>query len=224
MADEVYQENVYVKQTKPFCSFKKIVRQQGSNIPLFSFHSVSKGFIGECGKRGGYVEFTNISKDIHDIFVKYVSISLCPNVLGQLMVGLMLSPPKAGDESYATYEAEKNAIYDSLKRRATFLVDALNRLEGVSCNPAEGAMYAFPKISLPPKAVAAAKAEGKVPDLFYCLRLLEQTGICVVPGSGFGQEPGTWHFRTTFLPPEDKMQTVIEKMAKFHQDFMTKYR
>ena len=36
---------------------------------------------------------------------------------------------------------------------------------------------------------------GLAPDMFFCLRLLEETGICVVPGSGFGQREGTYHFR-----------------------------
>lgn len=37
------------------------------------------------------------------------------------------------------------------------------------------------------------------PDMFYCLKLLEETGICVVPGSGFGQRQGTYHFRSAFI-------------------------
>jgi aspartate/methionine/tyrosine aminotransferase len=48
-------------------------------------------------------------------------------------------------------------------------------------------MYAFPSIDLPTKAIAAAKAAGKAADTFYCLALLQATGIVVVPGSGFGQ-------------------------------------
>ena len=32
-------------------------------------------------------------------------------------------------------------------------------------------------------------------DMYYCLEFLRQKGVCVVPGSGFGQIPGTWHFR-----------------------------
>lgn len=36
---------------------------------------------------------------------------------------------------------------------------------------------------------------GLAPDMFFCLQLLEETGICVVPGSGFGQREGTYHFR-----------------------------
>ncbi len=51
-------------------------------------------------------------------------------------------------------------------------------------------MYSFPQLRLPPKAVEAAKAAGKAPDVFYCLRLLEATGISTVPGSGFGQVRG----------------------------------
>lgn len=42
-------------------------------------------------------------------------------------------------------------------------------MEGVSCQPLEGAMYAFVKITLPPKAVEAAKAKGQQPDAFYCV-------------------------------------------------------
>lgn len=104
-----------------------------------------------------------------------------------------------------------------------------------------GAMYAFPQITLPPNAVAAATERGLVPDVFYCLELLSQTvamlwhlvlwsasmlvqGICVVPGSGFGQAPGTWHFRTTFLPAEDKISQVTDRLGSFHQNFMAKYR
>lgn len=52
MADEVYQENVY--QSRPFISFKKIVTEMKAPVSLFSFHSVSKGFLGECGQRGKY--------------------------------------------------------------------------------------------------------------------------------------------------------------------------
>ena len=60
--------------------------------------------------------------------------------------------------------------------------------------------------------------------MFYVLELLERTGICVVPGSGFGQKNGTYHFRTTFLPSEDKMLKVGERFKKFHEEFIQKYK
>ena len=54
-------------------------------------------------------------------------------------------------------------------------------------------------------------------------RLCVTIGICVVPGSGFGQRADTYHFRTTFLPPEDEIDEVIARMSKFHAAFMRKY-
>ena len=59
------------------------------------------------------------------------------------------------------------------------------------------------------------------PDEFYCLRLLEATGICVVPGAGFGQKEGTLHFRTTFLAPGTEW---VGSIVKFHREFLDKYR
>ena len=40
-------------------------------------------------------------------------------------------------------------------------------------------MYSFPKITIPPAAIAAAKAKGKEPDVMYCLELLEETGMSI---------------------------------------------
>lgn len=48
-------------------------------------------------------------------------------------------------------------------------------------------MYLFPRIELPKKAIEAAKSANKAPDAFYAARLLDATGIVVVPGSGFRQ-------------------------------------
>ena len=60
-------------------------------------------------------------------------------------------------------------------------------------------------------------------DAMYCMSILEETGIVVVPGSGFGQADGTWHFRTTFLPGEDKIDAVVERLSAFHENFMKKW-
>ena len=51
-------------------------------------------------------------------------------------------------------------------------------------------MYLFPCIHLPLKAIKTAEAEKTAPDAFYCRRLLNATGIVVVPGSGFWQVIG----------------------------------
>ncbi|GAB2250022.1 hypothetical protein Droror1_Dr00013381 [Drosera rotundifolia] len=226
LADEVYQENVYVPE-KQFHSFKKVSRSMGygeKDIALVSFQSVSKGYYGECGKRGGYMEVTGFGAEVREQIYKVASVNLCSNISGQILASLVMSPPKVGDESYESYSAEQDGILSSLARRAKTLEDALNSLEGVTCNKAEGAMYLFPRIRLPEKAIKAAEATKKAPDAFYALRLLEETGIVVVPGSGFGQVPGTWHFRCTILPQEDKIPAVVERLKEFHKKFMDEYR
>jgi len=230
LADEVYQENVYHKEVKPFVSFKCVLRELQQAIPntydnfeLVSFHSISKGFVGECGKRGGYMELVGFHPEVRTLIYKLASISLCPNVVGQILLDLMCSPPVEGDESYQLYVKERDEIYNGLKERALSLVAALNKLEGVTCNPAEGAMYAFPRITIPEKAVAQARKANLEPDAFYVMSLLDETGICVVPGSGFGQRPGTWHFRTTFLPQKEKIPIVIQRLSAFHKKFMQQY-
>ena len=60
-------------------------------------------------------------------------------------------------------------------------------MEGVSCNKLEGALYLFPRLHLPSAAIRAAESKGVSPDTFYAHRLLDATGIAVVPGSGFHQ-------------------------------------
>lgn len=225
LADEVYQENIYVDDKK-FHSFKKIVRSlgYGEDLPLVSYQSVSKGYYGECGKRGGYMEITGFSAPVREQIYKISSVNLCSNITGQILASLVMNPPKAGDESYASYQAEKDRILTSLARRAKALEDAFNNLEGITCNKAEGAMYLFPRINLPQKAIDAANAANKAPDAFYALRLLESTGIVVVPGSGFGQVPGTWHFRCTILPQEEKIPAIISRFKVFHEAFMAEHR
>ncbi len=222
LADEVYQVNVY-EPSKPFVSFKKVIFEMRSPVQLASFHSVSKGVIGECGLRGGYLEVFNVPKQTMDVVYKMMSISLCANLPGQVAVDVMMSPPKPGDPSHEKYVTESSLIFESLKRRAVKLGEALNKFEGVNCNLSEGAMYLFPRIVLPPRAVEEAKRQGVAPDAYYCMQLLEETGVVVVPGSGFGQVEGTWHFRTTMLPPEDEIDEVVEKMGVFHDQFLRRF-
>nr|KYP43628.1 Alanine aminotransferase 2 [Cajanus cajan] len=179
---------------------------------------------GECGKRGGYMEVTGFSTEVREQIYKMASVNLCSNISGQILASLVMSPPKVGDESYESFMAEKGNILASLARRAKTLEDAFNKLEGVTCNRAEGAMYLFPQIRLPGKAIKAAEEANTAPDNFYCKHLLNATGVVVVPGSGFGQVPGTWHFRCTILPQEEKIPAIVTRLTEFHEKFMDEFR
>ncbi|KAJ2724283.1 alanine transaminase [Coemansia sp. Benny D115] len=222
LADEVYQTNIYTG-TNPFVSFKKVVSQMRSEIELFSFHSISKGMIGECGRRGGYYEAVNIDDAVMGQMLKLASVGLCPNVQGQMAVEIMVNPPKPGEPSYEQYTKEIDDIFQSMKRRAKKLAAAFNSLPNMSCNDAQGAMYLFPKVELPQGFIDEAKAKGQSPDSMYCMQMLEATGISVVPGSGFGQVPGTFHFRSTFLPPEQLFDSFIDGFKRFHLGLLARY-
>ncbi|KAL8111758.1 hypothetical protein AgCh_019459 [Apium graveolens] len=226
LGDEVYQQNVY-QDERPFISSKKVLMDMGppmsKEVQLVSFHTVSKGYWGECGQRGGYFEMTNIPPKTVDEIYKVASISLSPNVPGQIFMGVMVNPPKPGDISYDRFARESKGILGSLRKRAQIMTDGFNSCRNVVCNFTEGAMYSFPQVRLPPKAIDAAEKAGKVPDVFYCLKLLEATGISTVPGSGFGQKDGVFHLRTTILPAEEDMPAIMSSFKKFNDEFMELY-
>ncbi|KAL8594886.1 hypothetical protein ACOMHN_038449 [Nucella lapillus] len=226
LADEVYQHNVYAAGSQ-FFSFKKVLMEMGApynTMELASFMSASKGFMGECGYRGGYAEVINLHPKIKEMYHKSISAKLCPPVAGQAVMDVIVNPPKKGEPSYEKFMEEKTAVLNKLKEKAKLVTDTFNSIEGITCNEVQGAMYAFPNITLPPKVIAAAKANNQSPDAFYCFALLETTGVCTVPGSGFKEKPGTFHFRTTILPPVEELKAVLNHFKTFHTEFLAKYK
>jgi aspartate/methionine/tyrosine aminotransferase len=212
-----------------FHSFARIMNEmKETDVSLFSLNSVSKGFLGECGHRGGYLEMRNVPDAVLDEFIKLGSIKLCANVSGQFTTYFLVSPPRAGDESYTTYIRERDAVIADLKAKAEILANGINAIPGMSVDIPRGAMYAFVRFSLPKEKginvdsmTAAERKEYEASrDSSYCFDLLEKTGICVVPGSGFGQRAGTFHFRTTFLPPRDEIKGLVEQLKEFHLNYI----
>ncbi|KKY21062.1 putative alanine aminotransferase [Diplodia seriata] len=225
MADEVYQTNVF---SGKFISFKKALRDlqkaepgKYDELELASLHSISKGMVGECGHRGGYYEMVGFDPQVKAEIYKFVSIQLCAPVIGQCFVEMMVNPPKEGEPSYPLYKEEHDGIYKNYHDRAMALFEAFKKMEGVECASPAGSMYLFPTINLPKKAIEQAEKEGRQADEFYALRMLDATGVCTVPGSGFGQKEGTYHFRTTFLAPGTDW---VGRIVEFHRKFMEEFR
>lgn len=212
IADEVYQDNLYGAE---FISFAKAVGDK--DIPLFSLHSASKGFHGECGHRGGYLEVRNPPKiagsDAHfnNILVKQASVSLCSNTVGQALLYMVVNPPQKGDDSFALFENEKRAVLDSQLEKATMIKEAFKEMDSVECFGRIGALYLFPRLNKLP--------DGKS-DFDYCMALLEKTGLSTVNGGGFGQKKGTQHMRIAFIPPINLLQNVLPRWIEFHNQFV----
>ncbi|MFH2005870.1 MAG: aminotransferase class I/II-fold pyridoxal phosphate-dependent enzyme [bacterium] len=212
IADEVYQHNTY---GAAFVSFAKAVGKR--EVGLFSLHSASKGFYGECGHRGGYlevrnppaVEGTNLS--FTDVLLKRASVSLCPNTVGQSMIYLMAAEPKPGSPPYEQFLAECGAILSALQAKALMIKEAFTHMRGVECFGHIGAMYLFPRLNGLPEGTT---------DFDYCMALLEETGLCTVNGSGFHQRPGTSHLRIAFLPPRGLLAEVLPRWIEFHNGYV----
>jgi len=90
-----------------------------------------------------------------------------------------------------------------LSARRDITVEACNSIPRMSCVPPRGAFYAFPKIDIP---------DG---DDVFVKDLLLQKYVLVVQGSGFGQKPGTKHFRIVFLPQEDVLRKAYAEIGGF---------
>jgi aspartate aminotransferase len=90
------------------------------------------------------------------------------------------------------------------KQRHDFLVDALNKLPGVSCLPGAGTFYAFANIE------GAMEIMGVKDDAAFAEHLLHG-GVAVVPGSGFGA-PG--HMRLSFACALETLREALHRMDR----------
>ena len=85
-----------------------------------------------------------------------------------------------------------------LRRKAELVYKRFNSIPGVSCRRVQGAMYAFPKIDLPPKALE----EAKVHTLY--------TRLCFIK-SADGKPSVVKHFANVCEVPKEQFAGRIDK-------------
>ena len=108
-----------------------------------------------------------------------------------------IAPALNGDQGHL------DVVKSKLTRRRDLTVQALNAIDGITCVAPQGAFYAFPRLDL------------GLEDKVFVADLLRATGVVMVHGSGFGQRPGSQHFRVVFLPPEETLQRAYDALAGF---------
>jgi aspartate aminotransferase len=94
---------------------------------------------------------------------------------------------------------------EAFKARRDFVVRALNSLPGISCLPGAGTFYAFADVS------RATAALGLRDDGEFAELLLNEGGVAVVPGSGFGA-PG--HVRLSFATSMQNLESAMERIGR----------
>jgi aspartate aminotransferase len=90
------------------------------------------------------------------------------------------------------------------KQRYEYLLEALNRIEGVECPECDGAFYAFPSF----KAVID-RLPGIRDDVELAAWMLENAGVAMVPGTAFGA-PG--HLRLSFATSMENLQICVKRI------------
>jgi aspartate/methionine/tyrosine aminotransferase len=92
---------------------------------------------------------------------------------------------------------------DSYERRRDLLVGALNRIDGIQCQPPRGGYFAFPDIS------------GIERDAYrFAERLIDEAGVVVTPGPDYGPQ-GQGHVRMVFgAASEDEVREAAERMQR----------
>ncbi|BES71799.1 pyridoxal phosphate-dependent aminotransferase [Marinobacter nanhaiticus D15-8W] len=94
----------------------------------------------------------------------------------------------------------------AFKERHDYLVDALNKIQGVECLKGDGTFYAFPSFQ-----GAIDARENIESDVELAEMLLKEAGVALVPGSAFGA-PG--HMRLSFATSMENLQNAIERLQK----------
>ena len=114
-------------------------------------------------------------------------------------------PALEGDHTHLTEAMKKLTV------RRDITVEMLNAIPCISCVKPEGAFYAFPRIHM------------EHSDVQFVNGLIRETGVVVVPGSGFGQKPGTQHFRVVFLPDEKTLIRAYNNIAAQLKKFLNSF-
>jgi aspartate aminotransferase len=93
------------------------------------------------------------------------------------------------------------------KKRHDFVVEALNKMSGITALETDGTFYVFPDIT----GVLANKPELK-DDMDFAEALLVEKGVAVVPGTAFGLKN---HIRLSIATSETNLQNALQRIAEF---------
>jgi alanine-synthesizing transaminase len=153
-----------------------------------------------CGWRVGWAVLSGdpmASGDFHHAMDLLGALRLCANVPGQLAVEAALH----GEDTIGALCAPGGRLHEA--RRA--VVEACAASPHLSLVVPRGALYAFPRVT-------GDGARG-FDDHAFALRLLEDEGVLVVPGSSFNV-PYRDHFRVTLLPEPDVITDVFGRIDR----------
>lgn len=192
LSDEVYFRMVYNGH-----EYTQLTEVAHKRVPLIVMRGTSKD-IPWPGGRCGWLEFHNTELDKEflayaESVKKRILMEVCSTTLPQMLVPSIYDHPDFED-TLKSYNAQ-------LELNSNQIADILSQSPYLKVNRTNGAFYMMPlfkegvlndKQTLPIENEAArsyiesqANREGVPLDLRFCYYLLANTGICVVPATGF---------------------------------------
>ncbi len=191
ITDEVYRELSFGE--RPAAAS---VLAQGTDVPVITLESLSKTHLVP-GWRVGWMRYTNEEK-MRDLTL----------AVNRLASGRLCSPTPAQYGVRSALEGDKTFLDEFLreiKRRRDFVLAAVEGIEGLSCETPAAAFYAMIRAEDPLRRT----------DERFVLDLLEETGVLVVHGSGFGTDPAGGFFRLVYLADESTLGHVFDEIRRF---------
>jgi aspartate aminotransferase len=92
------------------------------------------------------------------------------------------------------------------KQRHDYVVDRLNKINGVSCLPTDGTFYCFPNVQ-----EAINSIDGVTTDVELSEHLIEHAGVAVVPGSAFGL---AGHVRISIATSQENLTNALDRLEQ----------
>jgi alanine-synthesizing transaminase len=191
-ADEIYDK--LLMGDRPLVPMASLA----SDVTIVTFGGLSKSYLAPGWRIGwGIVSGDSVcSKPYVDGINKLLRSRICASYPMQCAIKPALEGP----------QGHLKEVQAKLKTRRDITMEWVNSDPRVTCVKPEGAFYAFPKIDIPED------------DFDFVKKLLWEKAVLVVHGSGFGQKPGTKHFRAVFLPQDDVLRNAYRGISEFMQE------
>jgi len=188
-ADEIYDK--LILEDTPHIAFASVA----PDVPCITFGGMSKNYlvpgwrIGWGIVSGDAAAVKAYTEGIH----RLLRARLCANHPEQYAIKAALEGP----------QDHLVEVRCKLRARRDLTQKWCEAIPRVSCVAPRGAFYAFPRIDIPES------------DEVFVKELIRQKHVMVVHGSGFGQKPGTQHFRIVFLPDEGTLAKAYGAIGEF---------
>lgn len=189
LSDEIYDAIVYDGvEVRSIASFENV----RENIILIN------GFSKSYAMTGWRLGYAIANKTIIDAMKRIQqATTTCPASFVQ----------KAGIAALRGPQDNVRKMVEEYNRRRRYIVKALNEVPGVYCTMPKGAFYVFPRLP-----------DLKMSSFEVSMKLLEEEGVCSIPGSVFG-ECGEGHIRLSYAT---SFETIVEAMKRI-KNFFEKY-